>query len=206
MEQLRYLLSYCWRGEKTIAWTMFPCDRCEKSYTARGALITHKRQHHSGEKPHRCDQCGRCYVWESQLKTHYRVHTGEKPYDCDLCNKKFSTSSKLTIHLRAHTGDKPHTCKICGMSFVVSGSLNCHMRIHTGEKRFTCDTCGRAFARLCMLKRTNSPTPRRKPSAVTFVGKSSEPGMMSMFTSWYTQMKDPSSATSAIRGLRLCLN
>jgi uncharacterized Zn-finger protein len=48
----------------------------------------------------------------------YHQYTGDKPYKCDICGKGFSVNGNLQTHIRTHTGDKPYTCDVCGKVFV----------------------------------------------------------------------------------------
>jgi KRAB domain-containing zinc finger protein len=70
---------------------------CEKTFTRRDKLTSHKRIHRS-EKPYKCDTCENTFRENGTLVAHIRTHTGEKPYSCDICQKSFAKRSALTHH------------------------------------------------------------------------------------------------------------
>ena len=39
-----------------------------------------------------------------------RTHTGDKPYKCDVCGKWISEIVSLQNHIKTHTGDKCEVC------------------------------------------------------------------------------------------------
>lgn len=76
----------------------YVCQVCNKRFTQKAHLITHKRTH-TGEKPYACHICHKRFAQSSHLNTHKRIHTGEKPYFCTLCNVGYCRKQRLELHL-----------------------------------------------------------------------------------------------------------
>lgn len=88
---------------------------------------------HSGDKPYKCEFCGRHFRQWGDLKYHcISIHSEEKNYQCEYCGKDFARKYSLIVHRRIHTGEKNYKCEFCGKSFRASSYLQNHRRIHTG--------------------------------------------------------------------------
>nr|XP_036872867.1 zinc finger protein 75D isoform X1 [Manis javanica] len=130
----------------------FKCQECGKAFRVSSDLIKHQRIH-TEEKPYKCQQCDKRFRWSSDLNKHLMAHQGIKPYRCSWCGKSFSHNTNLHTHLRIHTGEKPFKCYECGKRFIQNSHLIKHQRTHTGEQPYTCSICRRNFSRRSSLLR-----------------------------------------------------
>ncbi|XP_049632803.1 zinc finger protein 287 [Suncus etruscus] len=123
----------------------YKCNICGKKFRRYPSLMKHQSTH-AKEKSYECEECGKEFRHISSLIAHQRMHTGEKPYECHQCGKAFSQRAHLTIHQRIHTGEKPYKCDDCGKDFSQRAHLTIHQRTHTGEKPYKCLECGKTFS------------------------------------------------------------
>jgi len=126
------------------------CEDCGKAYGHKTTLLTHRREVHFTENINKCEVCQETFRLARTLTKHMLIHHSEG-HQCAQCGKTFRAASLLQRHMATHTGETAFKCPVCQRGFRDKHRLHTHFRVHTGEKPFMCSVCGRAFGQRSVL-------------------------------------------------------
>ncbi|XP_031631285.1 zinc finger protein 12-like [Contarinia nasturtii] len=136
---------------------IFSCSKCPKTFSRRGKLINHERDHNAKTSGQECPYCQKWFPSNSTLTRHIRVHTGEKPFKCNICDRNFIQKEILKRHLMTHSGERPFKCSHCPKSFILKEALRQHInRNHTENpvsELHNCPFCPKSFCHSSGLSR-----------------------------------------------------
>ncbi|XP_065086744.1 zinc finger protein 93-like [Ochlerotatus camptorhynchus] len=113
----------------------YACKICSKDFENLYSIKRHVNEAHIDVKKRTCLTCGITLSYRYNLNVHMRSHSGERPHKCGECGKGFLSTSDLKRHARRlqHASGMPkkeHKCIICKENFDSSGDLEQHASIH----------------------------------------------------------------------------
>lgn len=76
------------------------CDVCEKRFSNKTRLKSHKLGSHQNLLNFQCEVCCKSFVSTAALTKHRLSH--QKRFQCDLCQKLFSRKDNLHSHIQTH--------------------------------------------------------------------------------------------------------
>ena len=86
----------------------FECDHCNKRFTQKTILNTHKKKHFKKKSNVRnrnnldCKLCNRMFKYQKSLDKHIRnVHKSVKMFKCLECHKRFGNKKAYQNHIQS---------------------------------------------------------------------------------------------------------
>ncbi|XP_062302988.1 zinc finger protein 835-like [Osmerus eperlanus] len=132
------------------------CPQCGKCFIYRSQVLRHLHTHKTRGTPHKCSQCGLGFRTPWALNDHKRSVCSNATFDCPLCGKAFPSLREQYRHRLTH---KTNTCFQCGAAFKSKAELVAHLQNHRAKPLHQCCLCGKRFRLLSSLtnhKQTHS--------------------------------------------------
>lgn len=108
----------------------FQCDKCGKEFIHKSSLRMHLATTHTVERKMQCNMCSLSFKTTSHLNQHRLTHTGEKNHRCPECGKCFAQRYNMMAHFKLHMGigrnSKKVVCPVCNATFEKPSQLEQH--------------------------------------------------------------------------------
>ncbi|XP_078147351.1 uncharacterized protein LOC139911630 [Centroberyx gerrardi] len=110
--------------------------------------------HNSQRVAHKCPQCGKCFIYRSQVIRHLRTHKSRRTaFKATGAPEQRGQSGRHVDEPRPPEPRPPraHSCFQCGADFRTKAELTSHQRSHRARPLYHCVQCDRRFRLLSSL-------------------------------------------------------
>uniref|UniRef100_UPI00358F1EF8 zinc finger and BTB domain-containing protein 16-like n=1 Tax=Myxine glutinosa TaxID=7769 RepID=UPI00358F1EF8 len=104
------------------------CTQCGRSFVDGGNLARHMKRH-TGDLSYPCDKCDKVFSALCHLNDHSRTHNvGIKPYECKVCSRRCRSFASMRNHISRHGGDhQAFRCPVCTFGSPSSRKMQQHI-------------------------------------------------------------------------------